>query len=580
MLSEKCKIMVCYHKPSRIFNDPLYFAVNAGRALLEQKYSQGILSLSEKAWLYRNTVGDDSGDNISDLNYSFCELTAVYWAWKNYEKIGSPEYIGFCHYRRIFDVDSQSFERFIGDNQIVYAGCSEFPSETCDLSVSSQFLRFHKDDLRKCLDYFEINNPSFHDSLEEYLAMPFDKSALYNMFIVRKDIFFEYCELLFAVLFHIREKINLSSYSQYGSRVFGFLAERLSGAFFYHKSRQGIKVKKSVPFFFEERFIRVSAEKVWAEKTEVICLADSGTKSLSCDGEFCIAVPLDGGNPDLSLLTVKSCISNAPQGQKCHIFLLSDTDPGQKKKLIRNVRNKIVSGNSLESNISVSLVVLSEKMLEEFGTDNEFSRNALNLLKVIKNNPSLWFLLLSKNICRAERVFWVNSGYLANDDFSDIVKNLKAANIKDKSVNSKGNDKTGINTILCGCESLYCFIADNEQKSLSDVQIDFSLPLNNLQTNFLYIDLNWLESNKLLTAENLVAFNGFYAINTTSFKDCVQILDYYWSVETNISRDFSSMLDHRLSFENFMKYSTFRRNWKGAFVADGDSSALHLLGIN
>lgn len=47
-------------------------------------------------------IGDDTGDNISALNDSYNEMTALYWAWKNYDKLGNPDYIGLMHYRRHF----------------------------------------------------------------------------------------------------------------------------------------------------------------------------------------------------------------------------------------------------------------------------------------------------------------------------------------------------------------------------------------------------------------------------------------------------------------------------------------------
>ena len=78
----KTQIVVAVHKPYPMPQDPLYLPVQAGRAL---HASLGF-------------TGDDSGENISSKNPHYCELTCLYWAWKNLD----ADVIGLCHYRRYF----------------------------------------------------------------------------------------------------------------------------------------------------------------------------------------------------------------------------------------------------------------------------------------------------------------------------------------------------------------------------------------------------------------------------------------------------------------------------------------------
>ena len=49
--------------------------------------------------MFKETLHDNDGENISSKNPMYCELTAQYWAWKN----ADADYYGFCHYRRYFD---------------------------------------------------------------------------------------------------------------------------------------------------------------------------------------------------------------------------------------------------------------------------------------------------------------------------------------------------------------------------------------------------------------------------------------------------------------------------------------------
>ena len=76
------RIVVAAHKPYWVPSDPMYLPVHVG--------AEGKPPLQYQP--------DNTGDNISRKNPNYCELTGLYWAWKNLD----ADYIGLVHYRRHF----------------------------------------------------------------------------------------------------------------------------------------------------------------------------------------------------------------------------------------------------------------------------------------------------------------------------------------------------------------------------------------------------------------------------------------------------------------------------------------------
>ena len=97
-MARDLKIILVTHKEYDFPNAKYYIPIQVGKALSSHKL---------------NIQGDDVGDNISIKNSSFCELTALYWVWKN-NFIGDSDYVGFVHYRRYFSGERER----LGDKRI------------------------------------------------------------------------------------------------------------------------------------------------------------------------------------------------------------------------------------------------------------------------------------------------------------------------------------------------------------------------------------------------------------------------------------------------------------------------------
>ena len=169
-------------------------------------------------------IRDNMGDNISDKNKKYCELTALYWIWKN----DSSDYKGLCHYRRHFDFTPDMVEKLpcSAIDVVVTIPILNFPS------VREMYQNDHSiEDWDIMLGVLKEIHPDYIDTAIELQDGIYYYA--YNMFIARREIYDEYCSWLFPILFECEKRIKPKE-DGYQGRVIGFLAERLLSVFFLH----------------------------------------------------------------------------------------------------------------------------------------------------------------------------------------------------------------------------------------------------------------------------------------------------------------------------------------------------------
>lgn len=171
---------------------------------------------------------DNTGDNISVKNKEYCELTALYWIWKN----DSSKYAGLCHYRRHFDLNEELLnEIVVSDIDVVLTvPVLNYPS------VREMYFHDHlKADWDVMLEAIEELHPRYKESAEKLQEGVYYYG--YNMFIARKEILDAYCEWLFPILFYCEERCAQKE-DAYQNRYIGFLAERLLSIYFLHNENK------------------------------------------------------------------------------------------------------------------------------------------------------------------------------------------------------------------------------------------------------------------------------------------------------------------------------------------------------
>ncbi len=207
-------VIVAAHKPYWMPTDPMYLPIQVGSA--------GAPSLG---WLR-----DDEGDNISEKNATFCELTGLYWLWKHRQ----ADVYGLTHYRRYFAKGSwllpkkqrilttEAARALMKRHAVVVPRKRRYWIET---NYSHYIHAHHEQDLLLTKVILQERCPAYLPAWEASMARR--SGHRFNMFLMRRPLFEAYCAWLFDILLELEARLDISAYSAKDRRVFGYVAERL-----------------------------------------------------------------------------------------------------------------------------------------------------------------------------------------------------------------------------------------------------------------------------------------------------------------------------------------------------------------
>jgi hypothetical protein len=274
------KIAVAHHKAGFVFKNNVFMPIQVGSAMANETL---------------NMQSDNIGDNISLLNPYYCELSALYWLWKN---VKDADYLGLCHYRRYFTykkiniiafffhhfffflakvialfkpgfnytkINQINAEKGFGQLLIDFSKRIDEDIEnnnivsfcTREITLSGRTIYQHLSmaiGLRAVDKIQEIVGnlyPEYSNSLIDTLHGNSYCSA--NMIVFEKNIFNEYCSFVFSVLQkHHKQFVTSNEINQCYLRTSGYIAEILTDVYIKELKKRNINVRKLNILFLSE----------------------------------------------------------------------------------------------------------------------------------------------------------------------------------------------------------------------------------------------------------------------------------------------------------------------------------------
>lgn len=264
------KIFVVHHKPSIVVNNSLFVDIHGG---------------ANESTIVLPMRGDNTGDNISNKNSTFNEMTVQYWAWKNI----SADYYGLCHYRRYLSFAEKMYPQNERNHvftsimdclelrkygllnkkkmEVIIKQYDAIIPVPCDVrkvltpygiqdTLYNHWLAFSdtmldKETVDLLIKLIQKLRPEYYDTAIKYFAGHIHHGN--NCYILNQKLFYEMCEFQFPILFELEQHLDLNSLEGNKKRAPGYCGEILNGIFIHHLKRNGsLRIKESQLIHFDK----------------------------------------------------------------------------------------------------------------------------------------------------------------------------------------------------------------------------------------------------------------------------------------------------------------------------------------
>ena len=240
------------HKPYAQTPMRCVLPVQGGRAVVGLDSKDGRLTEADVAWMRARTTGDDTGDNISEMNRQLNEFTALYWTWKNQAALGNPGYFGLVHYCRHFVVEfnpaGETYDEVLGLTEDRIRACVDRYGTCCRyfnrLGRGTVADRLRNDEWgRHVWPCFERACAIIRARSEEDFRWVTEiahgpvTGGLCSMFLMDRTTFNDYCGWLLPVLVELYHTGEFASGAPGEQRVIGWCGEVLTSIWLYHHSK-------------------------------------------------------------------------------------------------------------------------------------------------------------------------------------------------------------------------------------------------------------------------------------------------------------------------------------------------------
>ena len=167
---------------------------------------------------------DNTGENISFKNGNYCELTGLYWVWKN--RLCNADYVGLAQYRRQLMLSEADISA-LGANDVDVVLPFPLPYEP---DINMHHKRYLKDgDWTALLTALEELEPEYAKAFPKVLGQRYMYN--YNVILAKREVLREYCEWLFPIL-ERTEELSFPKGEDRSDRYIGYMGETLETLYF------------------------------------------------------------------------------------------------------------------------------------------------------------------------------------------------------------------------------------------------------------------------------------------------------------------------------------------------------------